>query len=85
MKSKCDKCKSSCKKEGTLIHQFGEVVLLCAVCFSIFDRLPTGNLQLFLKDDADAHLASEVDRNILKARMNRSKGVSPWKKVRSPA
>ena len=75
-----NRCKK-CKVEGAshALIEFGKTYRFCNHCIWVISEIKeTGCVNQFLKKDFGTLKISEVDKNIINARLNRQKGKSPW-------
>ena len=84
--TKCAKCKSNCKKEGTFFTEGGQIFYFCAFCALLLDKLDCASrIYLFLQESFPENIKnlsiSPINKIVLLARLKREKGISPWSKI----
>jgi hypothetical protein len=81
MKAKCSKCKTKDEIFDQIIEG-GETYQFCKICSFVLSKSDkSGNLKSgFLQEDFGEFPVSEIDKNIINARIDRASGKRKWSK-----
>lgn len=69
---KCAKCRTDCKKEGTIFIEGCNPRYFCMLCSSVLENIGSGNIQNFINDEKLEMIENPVMKNMIEARINRS-------------